>query len=306
MKIAKIFQPASSRLKKMVAERRGWNLKKSKGFEHLKEDYYLQSKKFPIFAMADGILLAIKPGSPYPVPSGAGEVAEMFCRSAVKYSEKIYYDFHKSNIADVFSISNAETEKYNKKRGRTKKTVNYFDTDYFGATAAFVLVKNSELFWGAVGDTKILLVNRNGKVKVASSDQVEPIERLAAKKFPHPKPQEKKIFQQRYYRNKIGKNGKLIGYGVIDGEPEALQYIESGRIKVKKGDRLFIFTDGFTPYFKLSEFKKLFHKWPAILERKVTSFVQEYIAGNLPRNAEKQYRFLYKYASEKSLFAVKF
>jgi len=73
-----MYKLPSFQLKKMVAEKRGWNLEKSKNFAQLREDYLLKSKKFAIFAVADGVTLVIKPGKPYPVPSGAGEVAKYF------------------------------------------------------------------------------------------------------------------------------------------------------------------------------------------------------------------------------------
>lgn len=85
MKIAKIYISPSTRLKEMIAEKRGWQM--TKEFKRLREDYFIQSKKFPIFAVADGVTLVVKPGRLYPNPSGAGEVAKILCKSAVKNSE---------------------------------------------------------------------------------------------------------------------------------------------------------------------------------------------------------------------------
>jgi len=304
MKITKIYQPPSIRLKKMVAKKRGWQM--TSDFRRLREDRFLQSRKFPIFAVADGVLMVVKPGEKYPVPSGAGEVAKIFCNSAVEQAEKIFEGFQNEDIRDVFAKANSKIERYNSRCGRTKKTINFFDFDYFCATAAFALIKNSELYWGSVGDSRVALADKNGKIKFASRDQVEPIEKLAARKISHPKPQEKKYFQQKYYRNKLGPKGELIGYGVIDGEKEALRYVEYGKAKIQKGEQLFIYTNGFTPYFKLPEFKKLFLKWPADIEERVSNFAREYVAKSLPRDPNDQYRFLYKYESEKSLIAVRF
>jgi serine/threonine protein phosphatase PrpC len=304
MKIAKIYTYPSIQLKKMTAEKRGWWVKSN--FSRLREDYFLQAKKFPIFALADGVTLVVKPGDQYPVPSGAGEVAKIFCKNAIKNSEKAFADFQVKNILDIFSQSNKEARRYNSKRGRTKKTINYFDIDYFCATAAFALVRKSELFWGAIGDVRVVLKDKHGKTKCSSHDRVAPIEKLAARKIKNPRPQKKKYFQQKYFRNKIGAKGELVGYGVIDGEEESLRYVEYGKVKIQKGDQLFIFSDGFTPYLNLRKFKKLFQKWPVDLEKKIQSFTNAYIKDNVPRDAEEQYRFLYKYASEKSLFAIKF
>lgn len=304
MKIIKIYKPPSASLKHIVAEKRGWRI--SSGFERLREDCFSQSKKLPIFTVADGVTLVVKPGDFYPSPSGAGEVARIFCKSAIKQSEKLFAHFQTKNISDIFAEANARVENYNHKRKRTKKAINYFNIDYFCATAAFALINNSELFWGAIGDSRVALKDKNGKTKFTSHDKVAPIEKLTAAKFKHPTPQEKKYFQQKNFRNKIGADGKLMGYGVINGEKEALPYVEYGKAKIQKGDQLFIYTDGFTPYFKLLNFRELFLKWPANLEKKISDFVQAYTEDNLPLKPEKQYRFLYKYASEKSLFVVKF
>lgn len=304
MKIIKIYQPPSARLKHMVAEKRGWRT--SSKFERLREDYFLQSKKFPILTVADGVTLVIKPGDLYPAPSGAGEVAKIFCKSSIKQSENSYSNFKLKNILDIFTEANAKVENYNHKHNKTKKTINYFDIDYFCATAAFALVNNSELFWGAIGDSRVTLKDKNGKTKFSSHDRVAPIEKLTAAKFKHPKPQEKKYFQQKNFRNKLGADGKLIGYGVINGEKEALSYMEYGKAKIQRGDKLFIYTDGFTPYLRLQNFREMLSKWPADLDKKISTFVRTYTADNLPLKPEDQYRFLYKYASEKSLFAVKF
>jgi serine/threonine protein phosphatase PrpC len=304
MKIAKIYISPSIRLKGMVAERRGWRI--TNDFRRLREDYFLQSSEFPIFAVADGVTLAIKPGKAYPVPSGAGEVAKIFCKGAIKHSENLYADFKIENILDIFAKANTEARNYNRKHGRTRKTINYFDIDYFCATAALAVVKNDELFYGTIGDSRITLKDKNGKTKFSTRDRVAPIERLAARKIKHPKPQEKKYFQQKYFRNKIGAKGELVGYGVINGEEEALRYVEYGKAKIQKGDQLFILSDGFTPYFRLPNFRKLFLKWSSGLEKKISDFTQAHVLDRLPHNAEKQYRFLYKYASERSLFAIKF
>lgn len=304
MKIAKIYIAPSIRLKEMVAKKRGWRM--TSYLRKLHEDFFLQSQKYLIFAVADGVTLVVNPGHSYPNPSGAGEVAKIFCRNSIRQAEKVYNNFQNNNIHDIFAKANSEAEKYNSRHGHMRKTINYFDKDYFCATAAFALVRRSELFWGAIGDSRVMLADKRGKVKFISRNRVEPIEKLTARKIKNPKPQEKKYFQQKYYRNKLGPKGELIGYGVINGEETAMKYLESGKEKIQKGDRIFIFTDGFTPYLQLPEFKKIFRKWPADLEKKIAFFVKEYIEKNSPQDLEKQYRFLYTYASEKSLFAVKF
>lgn len=64
-------------------------------FQNLKgrpnEDFYLSSKKYPIFAVADGVSRLKNPDGSYPEPSGAKLAAEEFCKATVFYLEKKFY-----------------------------------------------------------------------------------------------------------------------------------------------------------------------------------------------------------------------
>jgi serine/threonine protein phosphatase PrpC len=51
------------------------------------EDYFLISKKYPIFAVADGVTRGIFEDKRYAYPAGAHAAAEIFCFTAVEYLE---------------------------------------------------------------------------------------------------------------------------------------------------------------------------------------------------------------------------
>ena len=295
-----LYCPSSQKLIKAVAEKRDW---KWNG-KMLQEDSMVQSNKSPIFAVADGVTLIVKPGNRYPCPSGAGRIAKIICSSLINNSEKEYHEFNLKGIQRSFYSANKEAGKYNQKRGRTKKTINYLDRDYFCATAALMVIKEKKLFYGVIGDSRVMVWDQSGQMKFKSVDQVAPIEKAVAAMVKNPQPQEKKVAQHKYFRNKVASNGALSGYGVINGEKEALQYVESGVIDTEKGDRVFIYTDGFEPYFELAEFNDLFRKWPT--KKEILDFVKKFRKENMPSNAKPDdlYKFLYKYTAEGSMTII--
>jgi hypothetical protein len=276
-KIFKIYQPPSARFLKIAIKERGWNLKvfleQFKNYPFPKEDYLLASKKYPIFAVADGVTLLPTPDGTYPYPSGAGEVAKIFCEKAIKFVEDNYNNFSEKKIVAAFNYANKVIGEYNRVRGRTKKTINYGDFDFFHATAALSVVKRSKIFWGTICDAGVVLMNKR-RVKFQSPpchlfNRLKP--RAGYAKLTS---NEKTIYLHKFCRNKIDKDGNPIGYGVLTGEREVIKYVRSGMLAPMKGDLLFVFTDGFNDYLKIKQFTNLFFKWPPHIGervRKITS-----------------------------------
>ena len=89
MKVFKIFEPISGLLLKSlgILDKFGFTVDEIKKYSHPREDYFKISEKFPIFAVADGVTLEYS-GGKYPNPSGAGEVAKIFCEAVIKETEK--------------------------------------------------------------------------------------------------------------------------------------------------------------------------------------------------------------------------
>ena len=96
-----------------------------------REDYHAASKKYPIFAVADGVTLEPGPDGKYPDPSGAGEVARIFCTEVIKSAESLYEHFTASDLEKVFEDANRAVGEYNQARGRTKNKLNFWDMDLF-------------------------------------------------------------------------------------------------------------------------------------------------------------------------------
>lgn len=256
---------------------------------HPQEDFFLISNKYPIYAVADGVTLNIESGEHYPKKSGAFEVAKIFCQAAVAKAEKRYENFEAKNLKEVFVAGNRAVAEFNKLHGRTKDTVNYYDFDFFSATAALVLIKNKKVFWFSLCDSSVSLFNSKGERKFVSPGGWD----YFPKNWIEEKNDKEKIIaRHKDYRNAIDGNGKLNGYGVVDGEDRALAYLNFGSTEISQGELLFLYTDGFANYFD-KEFVKLFKEWPEDLRDKLNTIV-----------FEKSKTDFKKYGSEKTLIAI--
>lgn len=305
MKTFQIYLPADPRLAEMVAEKRSWDWDTKRDYNDFKEDYLLESNNHPIFTVGDGVTLSISPGQKYPLPSGAGEVAKIFCKESISQAEKNYSSFGKGDILKIFKKANTVVGEYNKKQGRIKKRINYWDVDYFSATGAFALVKEDKFYWGSICDSQIAHFDKSGKLKFISDDGWSYFNEHKPENWGKMEIKEKTVYMHKIMRNNVNKN-KLTGYGVINGENNALKYVNSGSLDIHTGDFFLVFTDGFAPYMKEKFFIDLFRKWPNNFKKELETKINEFIKKNEPKNKKELYKFLYNYSSERSLIAILF
>lgn len=236
---------------------------------HPIEDRLLISDKYPIYAVADGVTLALKDKEYYPDPSPVAEVAEIFCKTAVEESEQIYNDLTSDGILKVFKEANTKLGEYNKKHAHKSP-----DQDLFHTTASLAVVKENRVYWGNVGDSEINLFSRDKR-------RLFQTPRMQKGYTNHPPEREKMAVHEKMKldralgRNKISQDGYLLGYGVLTGESAALNYVDYGAVAYAKENLLFVITDGFTPYLELPKFINLFLEWPKDIEKVVRGFTQE-------------------------------
>jgi serine/threonine protein phosphatase PrpC len=295
MKVFKIFEPISEVLLKTlgILDKFGFTVGEIKKYSHPQEDYFEISKKFSIFAVADGVTLEYS-GGKYPNPSGAGEVAKIFCESVIKEAEKLYSKFVVSDIKKVFSKANFDVEKYNIKQGRVKNKINYWDFDLFAATAAFVIIKNDYVYWASMCDSSVTHFNKSGKLKFSSPECWQDLRKNLPANWDEIPECERRKEIRKTYRNGIDKKCNLIGYGVVTGEEIAEKYLNFGKFPIESGDIVVVLTDGFENYIKLPEFIDMFKKWPEDLKKQVESFTAKKSLDN-PK----------KFGHERTLIAVK-
>ena len=260
---------------------------------HPQEDYFSVSKKYPIFVVADGVTLNCDIGADYPDPSGAGEVAKIFCDTVILEAEKKYENFKEQDLESIFDVGNKAVLEYNTSHGRTKDSINYWDKDLFSATASFVLIKNNRAYWWSLCDSGVTLFNSGGERLFMSPGGWDVCKKHLPKNWGDMAEKEKVTMLHKDYRNKIGEDGKIIGYGVADGEETAKFYLNTGVLDINAGDLIFLYTDGFENYFNLEEFINIFKLWPEDMQIRLEKLI-----------SEKSKTEPAKYGSEKTLIAM--
>jgi serine/threonine protein phosphatase PrpC len=275
LKILKISEPASKEFLEIALAQSNSELVKLTDYVHFQEDAMRQSEKYPIFVVADGVTLEFGNDGSYPIPSGASAVAHIFCEKVIEEADKRYTNFSKEDIEIVFTKANEAVGEYNLKNGRTKDKINFWDFDLFAATGAFVLIKGDKIYWATICDSFAAQFEKKGKIKFQSPPCWTAMRSKMQKNPANLSEVEKRKLVRRVYRNGIDNKGNLIGYGVITGEESAMKYLNSGRLKLKTGDLVALFTDGFEEYLKLPEFIELFKEWPDDLEEILQKFTAE-------------------------------
>lgn len=269
MKSFSILEAPSEKFVKLALEKMGVKLEDFKNDIHSQEDYLLQSKKYPIFVVADGVTLIqyILDKKEYPNPSPAGAVAQIFCEQVVRSAESKYESFKDSDIKDIFTEANNAVRKYNTDHGRTKETVDYWDNDLYACTAAFVVIKDGVVYWASICDSYVMHFSSTGTLEF-SSPECHDLKQIDSPKYAGDSTDQIAKTKHRWStaRNGINEKGQRIGYGVVTGEPEALTYLSYGSFSMKEGDVLTLLTDGFENHVRLPDFISLFTSWSPDIE----------------------------------------
>lgn len=264
---------------------------------HPQEDFFVISKKYPIFVVADGVSLK-SDSNDYPKTSGAGEAAKIFCETVVAAAEKRYRNFEENDLKEIFEIGNKAVLGYNVSQGMTgpesgHPTINYWDKDLFSATASFLLIKENKAYWFSLCDSGVALFDKSGRRLFSSPDGWEICKKYLPQNWNKLNEKESVITRHKDYRNAVDLTGKLTGYGAVNGESAATLYLNAGVLDVNLGDFAIVYTDGFENYFKLPEFIDLFKLWPTDLQKQVEDLI-----------TKKSKEDHSKYGLEKTLIAV--
>lgn len=243
---------------------------------HPREDYHLVSERHPIFVVADGVTLKRDADGNYPVPSGAFEVAKIFCEAVIQEAEKRYGEFAQSDLIEIFRAGNEAAKKFNDSKGLNKDTINYRDFDLFSATTSFVLIKNGRAYWWSLCDSGVTALDAEGKMFFQSPpDWPERQQTKDQIRLMHPEETELNKLLRRQYRNAIDAGGKAIGYGVVTGEKEAEAYLHTGAFDIKKGDLILAYTDGYEDYVNVPEFISIMLRWSDSLASDLDGYTRD-------------------------------
>jgi hypothetical protein len=237
MKFLSILEQPSEEAIQAFAEKRNLVEHLPETYRHPQEDYLIASNSPPIFVVSDGVTLKLKKlgkyNQKYPNPSPAGEVARIFCEATIRSAAKRYGEFDTGRIIEVFKEANAEVKIYNEKVGKSDISGNI--TGLYAATGSFIVIKNDKAYWASICDAFVAHSDENMNVKFKSS-------------------------------------GACYPYAVINGEERMADHLEKGVFDLEKGDRLFVFTDGFECYVKNADFLEIFKNWDDSLKERIAEF----------------------------------
>jgi serine/threonine protein phosphatase PrpC len=218
------------------------------------EDFFLISKNQPIFALADGVTQSRFKDGTYAYPAGARAAAQIFCQSAVEYTEKNLKPSRKV-IEDAFDFANERIWELNKQEGMIAK-LDYVVYDYFDTVGVAGFLVKEKLFFGYVGDCGLAIFAQNNILKFQTKDMVEPAQERARSIYKNwdamAQNERTKIFHRDFRNNLSGK-----GYGSFTGEPGVRKYYEIDSLVLKSGDLIVFYSDGFVECLKFPEFIKI-------------------------------------------------
>jgi len=221
------------------------------------EDFFLTSRKKPIFVVADGVTQSHFEDKKYAYPAGARAAAEIFCQTVVEYLEN-NLEPRKDIMEKAFDLANERIWELNKNEGMVEK-LDYVVYDYFDTVGVAGFLVERKLFYGYVGDCGLGIFDKNNKLKFQTKDMVKPAverARVLYKNWANLDKRERTRIFHKYFRN--NPSGK--GYGSFSGEKGVKRYYQIGCLPVSSGDLLVFYSDGFVEYLKIPRFVEILRK----------------------------------------------
>lgn len=222
------------------------------------EDAFLVSRKFPIFAVADGVTQSHFANGKYAYPNGARDSARIFCKSVVNYLEK-NVAFAIAKEKDIFAAMSLAFDSANKKirnlniKNKIDKKLNYVEYDWFDTVGVAGLVLKNKVYYAYVGDCGLAIFNAKGKNIFQTRDMVRPAVKRYEKKYEKWRRLEKRdrtIIIHRDFRNSPDKKG----YGSFTGEESVRKYYIFGAKPLRDTDMAVLYSDGYARLLKNKDF----------------------------------------------------
>ncbi len=228
-------------------------------------------KRYKIIAVADGItrdplglpnlasprvlIEEIKFVEKYPRPSPAKIAADAFCRTFIQ-SVQTDGQISQRTVADAFSKANEKIKILNQKRNPHP---DYLENDFWSCVASGGVIKDQKLYWGYICDCGVCIFDKNGKLKFHTENDKEKADKLGDFKGKSWRDPKWRYERRKEYRNnplkRIG--GKIVSYGALTGEENALFFLKTGMQKLHPGDRIFFYSDGMEKIVYSKEFRKI-------------------------------------------------
>ena len=175
----------------------------------------------------------------YPRPSGAELAAKVICDTFAKTNGSLMEKLIKCN------------ERVRKLNDKYILKCDYLENDYYGAVASCISIKNNILYYAYICDCGIIVYDSLGNIKFQTIDDKELYSDSYIDKIGIPwNLPEARVIVRRDYRNNLSniQDSKCVSYGAITGEKTALEFIRTGQIELTDGDRVAVYSDGFTKF----------------------------------------------------------
>lgn len=198
-----------------------YTCKNSKASDKQNEDFVLYDGKEGVGLILDGVSRDRENGI-YPSPSPAFRASKIFADSVLEKGED---DSAKGilKIQNKIRRANLELKKYNAQLGHR------FPAGTVGLVFSF---ERGCFHYGYIGDCYAAII-RDGSYRVFTECQTMMVA------------QHKKEFTSDQIRFDICNHiSHPCGYGVWDGNENAMDFVKYGTIQIRKGDVIFMFTDG--------------------------------------------------------------
>lgn len=202
----------------------------------------------------------------YPIPSPAKKAANLFCEATIKKSRTLKPSI--KSVKETLNHANKQIKKLNKENNPKP---DYLENDFWACVGAFGFIQKNTLHYGYICDCGIAIFNSEGKLKFITKDLgpttldigIWNSPQLKGKKWSEP---EGRKIQRSQFRNNPKEK---YSYGAFTGEPSAIKFIQTGKIKLKKDEYAFLFTDGFKPLLISKNFnlKRCFNSLEDYIEK---------------------------------------
>lgn len=211
----------------------------NRGKKHPMEDAVYFDEEHNVYVVADGITRQDpKEYDRTDDYSISFEVANKFC-----------YAFGESFVSDPFENNDNKYiyekiirafKQANKEVG--KLVVNYKrveGTELPGAVGIAAAIHNDTLYFGSVGDCMGILVRNGRKIVFSDKQTTYAFDKAGVER-------DRDLLQQKY----INKPDNSYGYGVINGDDNAVNFFNVGHISLEYGDTIYLVSDGIADYIR--------------------------------------------------------
>jgi len=203
------------------------------------EDYY--SHKDNIFVVSDGITHDLVDGF-YPNPSDSGVVAKIIC-------EEILNNLIKTGdtVDDIKNAIQKASKKVKNFNNSSELFINRENNGFTIGAAVFavIIIRKGKLLYAVLDDCYVSIFSDDMVGHPTLLSFVDKSAKHFDANYDWSNPEHRKVWRKNYRNNELEFNGEKYGYGAIDGRSGFDPYIQYGEEKLKNGDLVCLYTDGF-------------------------------------------------------------